>query len=162
MKLKYRSNRINKRLILGGAVFPLFTLIIMLSSEWLANFRLLRMMGCYVPVPMLTLMLLLAQLFLSLTFFADLAKGRSGCKITAYNVKVLSLSGAFLLVIWFCMEFCVISPFVSALCLISSLCASAVATAIYAGRGKVIFLATLAATLLIAVLFFMNIKVLFI
>ena len=119
------------------------------------------MLDCYLPMPLLAFLLLVTEFFLSLTFFFDL-RDRVFCSVTAYNAKVLALAAAFLLIIWFCMEFCVISPLVSLLCVLASLCATLLLTWLLARRGSRLSFCCLAALLITAVFFVMNLNVLFI
>ncbi len=162
MKSKYKYRTPNHRLPLYGAVFPVFALWIILASPWTENWRILRLMDCYLPAPLLVLLFLLSEFFLSLTFFFDLCANGRFCGVTSYNAKVLALTGAFLLIIWFCMEFCVISPLVSLLCILASLLSSLVLTWMLVRRGSTLLFACLSASLIIAAFFIMNLKVLFI
>lgn len=162
LKYKYKCRKSDLRPLLYGAVFPVFTLWIMLSSPWTESLRTLRMLDCYLPMPLLAFLLLVTEFFLSLTFFFDLRADGDFCGVTAYNAKVLALAAAFLLIIWFCMEFCVISPLVSLLCVLASLCATLLLTWLLARRGSRLSFCCLAALIITAVLFVMNLNVLFI
>lgn len=165
MKLGFfccKSQNMKKRILIAGAVFPLCATLVMLSAPWVENYRILRMMGCYLPLPIFMLVLVLTQLFLSLSFFLCTGLTDCFCSISAYNARVFVLSAAFMLEIWFCMEFCVISPFIAALCVLAALCFALLGAYVLARRGKLLCLLCLAAAVLITALLVMNIKVLFV
>ena len=165
MKLDFfcrRLPKIKKRAFIFGAVFPICTLLVMLSSPWVENYRILRMMGCYFPLPLFLVTFLVCQLFLSLTFFLCTGLTDRFCHVSAYNARVFVLSAAFMLEIWFCMEFCVISPFIAAICIFTALCFVLLGAYVLARRGMPSSLICFAAAIPITAFFVMNLKVLFI
>lgn len=149
-----------KRLLLSGAVLPLCTLMIMLSSPWTENYRFLRMLGCYAPMPFLVFLVLMAEFLLSVLLF-DSESGRQTCLTSRYNVHISALSCAFLLDIWFCMEFCVISPIVSFVCLLAAICFACFCTSILARIWQRLLVSVFVLAIIL-VLLVMNLKALFI
>ena len=165
MKLKCLGNdtsRAVKRILLSGAVLPTLALVVMMSSPWTENYRVLRLMGCYLPMPLLCVLYLTAMFFLSASFFFE--DKYSGCSNTVflYNARLLTLCGAFFLVIWFCMGICVLSPLVSLLSALASLASTFFACCCFARWGRLPFIMTLAAALEIISVMIMNLRVLFI
>lgn len=151
-----------KRILLSGAVFPAPALVVITSSPWTENYRSLRLMSCYLPMPLLLAVYLTALFFLSVAFFFDGECSSYRNAVSLYNARLLTLSSAFFLVIWFCMGICVISPLVSLLCAASALASAFFACCSYARWGRPPFLLTLLASLLISSLMIMNVRVLFI
>ena len=151
-----------KRILFSGAAFPAPALAVIISSPWSENYRSLRLMHCYLPMPLLLAVYLTALFFLSVSFFFDSECSSYRNAVSLYNARLLTLSGAFFLVIWFCMGICVISPLVSLLCAAAALASAFFACCSYARWGRLSFLLTLLASILISSIVIMNVRVLFI
>lgn len=152
-----------KKLFLAGLVFPLVVILIMIFADsWLENYRLLRVVNCYLPMPFFFLLQLICFFFLSLAFFFPSCSFRCEKGENVYNMRIMLLCSAFLLVIWFCLEFCAMSPFAALFCALASF-AFGFCGMLCAGRvGYLPFLFSLFALIWQGAVFVMNLKVLFV
>lgn len=167
MKLSHILHKISfpglKKILICGAVFPILAgFVLLLSGTWARNFRTLRHMGCYLPLPIFIILYLSCFFFLSLAFFLSSMSDTCRSSENVYNAKILTLCAAFLLKIWFCLEFFAFSPLCSLICVLASFVFSFCAVCFSAKISFPTFLFSALSVIFPATAFCMNLKVLFI
>ncbi len=160
--MRIRSKEIKRSLLLGG-VFPAAgAVLICLFGGWRENFAIYRMQKCFLPIPYFLTVFFSALFFLSLGFFACGCARGSIIAENCCNAKISCLCAAFFTVIWFFLTFFAFSPLAAMTVLLASV-AFAASGLLFSLRENtyVVFTSGIAALLLV-IIFFMNVKVMFV